>query len=277
MNETMITLNGIVVTDLKKGEVKGASVVSFRFLSTVRRFERTRGGWFDAETNFVTITCWRGLADNVGKCVEKGDPLVVFGRLKVRPWDSADRSGSTVEVDAYAVGHDLNRGTSKFTRAKKDEVEAKEDTIEETAKKVRESAEEEGWQAEKAILAARRAATTIDPADILAGATASGPKSAPNGASEDAAAAGTVAAAAATDSGNGTAGGPASGSGTDAVAAGSPAQPGAPVDPATSPDDSDGPTLGEEPPDTGADEQRRGGKRAVFGLAKSKDKEPAGV
>ena len=43
-----------------------------------------------------------------------GQPLVVYGRLKVRDWERDGRKGTTVEVEASAVGHDLSRGTSMW-------------------------------------------------------------------------------------------------------------------------------------------------------------------
>ena len=154
MNETMITMSGVVVTDLRKAQARGMSVVSFRMLSTVRRWERGRG-WFDADHNFVTVTCWRSLADNVSSSVEKGDPLLVFGRMKVRPYDTADRVGSTVEIDAYAVGHDMNRGTSAFRKNK--EIEAERSDGEEGLKQVHWQVEEQSRTAERAVYDARRA------------------------------------------------------------------------------------------------------------------------
>ncbi len=59
MNETMIAMSGVVVTDLKKGEARGASVVSFRLLSTVRRWERGKG-WYDAEASYFVLRSPRG-------------------------------------------------------------------------------------------------------------------------------------------------------------------------------------------------------------------------
>ena len=41
------------------------------------------------------------------------------GKLKVRQWQDADKSGTNVEIDAIAIGHDLNRGTSEFTKVKR--------------------------------------------------------------------------------------------------------------------------------------------------------------
>jgi single-strand DNA-binding protein len=164
MNETMIAMSGVVVTDLKKGEARGASVVSFRLMSTVRRWERGKG-WYDADHNFVTVTCWRGLADNVSSSVKKGDPLLVTGRMRVRQWDTADREGSTVEIEASSVGHDLSRGTSAFRKHKEAEPERAEG--DEQLKQVRWHVEEQSRGAERAVFDARRSGANV-PADLTA-------------------------------------------------------------------------------------------------------------
>jgi single-strand DNA-binding protein len=68
------------------------------------------------ETNWYTVTAFRQLAQNVGSSVQKGDRVVVTGRLKIRKWESGQREGMVVEIDAEAIGHDLAWGTSTFTR-----------------------------------------------------------------------------------------------------------------------------------------------------------------
>jgi single-strand DNA-binding protein len=47
---------------------------------------------------------------------QKGERIVVSGRLKVRDWDNGERSGTSVEIEASAIGHDLTFGTSAFER-----------------------------------------------------------------------------------------------------------------------------------------------------------------
>jgi single-strand DNA-binding protein len=54
---------------------------------------------------------------NVVGSVNKGQRVVVSGKLRVRDWESGDRAGTTVEIDADALGHDLAWGTSVFTRS----------------------------------------------------------------------------------------------------------------------------------------------------------------
>jgi single-strand DNA-binding protein len=117
VNEIPVTLVGNVVTDLTARTLPGgAEVVTFRFASTDRRFDRSTGRWVDGNTSNVQVSCWRQLARNVVASVSKGDPLLVTGRLRVRAWERDDRRGITVEVDASAVGHDLARGVTRFHR-----------------------------------------------------------------------------------------------------------------------------------------------------------------
>jgi len=112
-----ITLTGIIATDPRALVTQsGLSITSFRLASTQRRYDRVKGEWLDGETNWYTVTAFRQLAENVVGSLRKGQRVVVTGRLRIRSWESGDRSGLTVEVDADAIGHDLTWGTSSFER-----------------------------------------------------------------------------------------------------------------------------------------------------------------
>jgi single-strand DNA-binding protein len=116
MNDT-ITLIGIAATDPRTvTTTAGLDIASFRLASTPRRYDRSKDEWVDGDTNWYTITAFRVLAANVAACVRKGDRVVVTGRLRVRSWESGDKSGTTVEVDADTVGHDLRWGRSTYLR-----------------------------------------------------------------------------------------------------------------------------------------------------------------
>lgn len=112
-----ITLTGLVATiprQLLTGA--GLAVTSFRLASTHRRFDRQQNKWIDAETNWYTITTFRQLALNAGASINKGDRVVVTGRLRIRDWQAGDKSGTNIEVDADGLGHDLSWGTAKWVR-----------------------------------------------------------------------------------------------------------------------------------------------------------------
>ena len=113
-----ITLTGLVATTPRHLVTsEGLPITSFRLASTQRRYDRGAQKWIDGETNWFTITAFRQLAINVVGSVNKGQRIVVSGKLRVRDWESGDRAGTTVEVDADALGHDLSWGTSVFTRS----------------------------------------------------------------------------------------------------------------------------------------------------------------
>lgn len=112
-----ITITGMIATDprhIVSGE--GLAITSFRFASPVRKFDRTVGKWVDVETNWYTIVAFRALAINAAASLTKGDRLIVSGQVRIRHWASGERSGTVVEVEADAIGHDLAWGQSAFAR-----------------------------------------------------------------------------------------------------------------------------------------------------------------
>ena len=120
MNDIITTVIGNAVTDVSlRVTSSGTSVASFRIASNSRRFDKSTSSWIDQEPSYLSITAWSQLAENVALSVHKGQPLVVTGKLKVRQWQDADKSGTNVEIDAIAIGHDLDRGTSEFTKVKR--------------------------------------------------------------------------------------------------------------------------------------------------------------
>jgi single-strand DNA-binding protein len=53
----------------------------------------------------------------------------VHGKLKIRRWDSGERQGTAVEIDAIHIGHDLTRGIASFTRTKRPSAELNQDLL----------------------------------------------------------------------------------------------------------------------------------------------------
>lgn len=114
----IITLTGLVATAPRHILTsEGLSITSFRLASTQRRFDRSADRWIDGETNWYTITSFRQLALNAASSVEKGQRVLVTGRLRIREWDNGERVGTTIDVEADSIGHDLAWGTARFTRS----------------------------------------------------------------------------------------------------------------------------------------------------------------
>lgn len=112
-----ITITGLVATTPRHLVTQdGLPITSFRLAAAHRRFDRARNTWVDGETNWFTITAFSQLAINLAGSVNKGERIIVSGKLRVRDWDNGERAGTSVEVEAEAVGHDLSWGTAVFTR-----------------------------------------------------------------------------------------------------------------------------------------------------------------
>jgi single-strand DNA-binding protein len=120
IHDAQVNLAGYVATEPKFRKVAGdTSSAKLRVAYTARRRDKETGEWGDGPTSFVTIQCWRGLADNVAMSVHKGEPVLVMGRLQVRRFEDAEGSPRTaVEIEATSVGHDLARGVAKFSRTR---------------------------------------------------------------------------------------------------------------------------------------------------------------
>ncbi|MBB5934988.1 single-stranded DNA-binding protein [Streptomyces zagrosensis] len=117
MNETELTVVGNAATrpDYKE-TAAGVPVVRFRLAVTARRWERERAQWIDSGTSFYTVRAWRALAANVAASVAIGEPLVVRGRLRIQEQERDGKWWFSADLDAFAIGHDLSRGTSAFRR-----------------------------------------------------------------------------------------------------------------------------------------------------------------
>jgi single-strand DNA-binding protein len=113
----IITLTGVVATIPRAITTsEGLAITSFRLASTQRRFDCAQEKWVDGDTNWYTVTTFRQLAANAAISVKKGERVVVTGRLRIRDWESGDKAGTNIDVEADAIGHDLSWGTAAFSR-----------------------------------------------------------------------------------------------------------------------------------------------------------------
>jgi single-strand DNA-binding protein len=116
MSET-ITVVGLVATTPRHLVTQdGLPITSFRLASSHRKFDKTENKWIDGDTNWFTVTAFRQLAINSAGSIAKGDRILVSGKLRVRDWDNGERAGTSVEIEADSLGHDLCWGSSVFTR-----------------------------------------------------------------------------------------------------------------------------------------------------------------
>jgi single-strand DNA-binding protein len=110
-----IAVSGMVATTPRHLVTQdGLPITSFRLVSTI---EKTNpDGTVTTTNNWYTITSFRQLAINAAGSISKHDKIVVSGDLHVRDWDNGERAGTSVEINADAIGHDLLWGTTVFTK-----------------------------------------------------------------------------------------------------------------------------------------------------------------
>ncbi|GEM_PF-604840 len=119
INEAHISLAGFIATQPVAKTIKpGVVNLTMRVAWTPRWQDRVTGEWVDGVTSYLTVICWRKLASNAAVCLRKGDPVVVKGRLTVRPYEKDGITRQAVEVDASAIGHDLSHGIAGFQRVR---------------------------------------------------------------------------------------------------------------------------------------------------------------
>lgn len=114
----IISVTGSIATEPRHiVTAEGLPITTFRLASAQRRYDRAQSKWVDSETNWYTIASFRGLAVNAAAALHKGERVLVRGRIRVRDWTSDARSGTTVEIEAESIGHDLLWGTTTYSRS----------------------------------------------------------------------------------------------------------------------------------------------------------------
>lgn len=79
----------------------GQSVCSFSL--ALNRSWKAADGSLQEATDYVDVTAWGPLGENIAKFVTKGRPVLVSGRLQSRSWEQDGQKRSKVEVVASDV------------------------------------------------------------------------------------------------------------------------------------------------------------------------------
>lgn len=119
-----ITIVGNVATDPTQGRTSGGiPVTNFRVASTHRRFDEASQSWVDVVTNWYSVAAFRQLGENAKASLRAGDSVIVTGKMKIRAWENNGKQGTSVDIDADAIGHDLRWGTAAYRRSPRSSVE----------------------------------------------------------------------------------------------------------------------------------------------------------
>jgi single-strand DNA-binding protein len=118
MNAIHVTVPGRIATKPERLSSKNGVGVRFRIASTERYFNRAAEEWNEADPVYLTVTCWRQLAENVLLSLRVGDPVIVHGKLTNPSFERDGRVERRLELSAGAVGPDLRWSTAVVTRTR---------------------------------------------------------------------------------------------------------------------------------------------------------------
>ena len=120
MSDSHVTLVGNATADPSlRYTTSGRGVCSFG-LAVNRRFQRN-GEW-EEEVSFFNIVAWADLGENVAASIQKGNRVIVTGRLEQRSYEDRDgNSRQVVEVVADEIGPSLRWAQCEIERISRDD------------------------------------------------------------------------------------------------------------------------------------------------------------
>jgi len=119
--DTIITVVGNLTGDPElRFTPSGAAVANFTVASTPRAFDRQTNEWKDQETLFMRCSVWREAAENIAESLQRGNRVLVTGRLKSRSYETKEGEKRTVmELEVDEVGPSLRYATAKVNRTQR--------------------------------------------------------------------------------------------------------------------------------------------------------------
>ncbi|MDO4899045.1 single-stranded DNA-binding protein [Actinomyces sp.] len=110
-----LVVQGVLGTNPAVTRTAGGRPYCYFRVATSPSF-RTAQGWRDGQTIWFTAKSWGPLAENLGRSLHKGDPVVLVGRFSQESWSKGTDEFLTNVLTVSCGGHDLTRGESRFMR-----------------------------------------------------------------------------------------------------------------------------------------------------------------
>jgi single-strand DNA-binding protein len=117
--ESYLTVSGNLTGD-PKSDVSPSGIMwaKIRVASTSRVFDKAENQWRDGDTLFIDVKCFRRLAENVVATLQRGDRVLVSGRLRQHEYDDPQGVHRTViDIEADSIGPDLSRCSARLVRS----------------------------------------------------------------------------------------------------------------------------------------------------------------
>ncbi len=119
-NDNGVQLVGNITKDPELRYTTGGRGVASFGLACNRRWKDRNDDWQE-QVSFFNVVAWADLGENAAASLQKGNRVIVIGRLEQRSYD--DREGNKrniTEVIADSIGPDLRWATCEVTRIERD-------------------------------------------------------------------------------------------------------------------------------------------------------------
>lgn len=101
----LTTMTGRLTADPElRYTASGTAVVNFRMAENDNKYNEDTREWETTSTLFLTVNAWERLAERVANGLQKGDTVMVTGKLATRQWqDKEGNNRSTIEMTARDI------------------------------------------------------------------------------------------------------------------------------------------------------------------------------
>lgn len=113
---TLTTISGWVGANPVLTEGKNGNQFTTIRVATTDRYRNADQEWVDGPTQWFAVRLFGEFAQNAAASIRRSDPVIVTGRFVLDTWETDEKSGASLVLYASAIGHDLSKGRTHFTR-----------------------------------------------------------------------------------------------------------------------------------------------------------------
>jgi single-strand DNA-binding protein len=113
---------GNLTRDPELKYTSGGRAVSTFGIAVNRRWKGQNDEWQEA-TSFFNVTAWADLGENIAASLNKGDRVIVTGRLEQRSWETNEgEKRSVVEIVADEIGPSLRWAQATIAKTEREKA-----------------------------------------------------------------------------------------------------------------------------------------------------------
>ena len=102
--------------DIQAGQ-SGTMYARFSVATTERKKDRD-GNWEDGDTSWWSCTAFGNTAEMAAESLDKGDPVILDGKVKIRKYEVNGETKQSVEVAVDTIGINLARAKRRSSESR---------------------------------------------------------------------------------------------------------------------------------------------------------------